>query len=111
MEPDLKTPIPPKTLSRESRRIWRDITGEWVLDTQALIVLKVALESYDRLQSARQEIERDGVTVDTPTGYKREHPSIKVEKQSRDGFLASWRLLGLNISPPGEVGRPAGGFS
>ena len=101
-----KTQRPPGNLSNESKGIWKKLNSEWEFDTQALLILKTALEAYDRLTEARQQIDTEGITYTTGTGFKREHPSLKVEKQSRDGFLAAWRMLNLNIEPPGDIGRP-----
>ena len=101
-----KTARTPGNLSNESKGIWKKLNSEWEFDTQALLILKTALEAYDRLTEARSQIDEEGITYLTDTGYRREHPAIKIEKQARDGFLAAWRMLNLNIEPPGDIGRP-----
>ncbi len=99
----------PKSLSPEAKRIWNNICKEYAsLDTYFYTLLKVALEAYTRLQDARELIDKEGVCVKTPTGYQKEHPALKIEKEARSGFLQSMRMLNINIEIPGEVGRPPG---
>lgn len=99
----------PQNLSVESKKIWNKICQEYTgLDTYFFTVLKVCLESYDRLQQARIIIDGEGAMVKTPTGFLRENPMLKVEKDARSGFLQSARMLNLNLEPPGDVGRPPG---
>jgi P27 family predicted phage terminase small subunit len=99
----------PAHLSAEARRLWYKIARTYTdFDEYGFLVLRVALESFDRLQEARRAIEAEGVTYVTETGYKREHPALKTEKSSRDGFIAAIRLLGLNIDLPAGLGRPPG---
>ena len=98
----------PVNLSNEAKRIWKQLCLEWDLDYSALILLKTALESYDRLQTARKEIDQDDTTITTPTGHMKPHPSLRIEKEARQGFLMAWRMLNLNIEAPGEIGRPGG---
>lgn len=97
----------PRHLTKESKRIWRRIAKHWELEETEQVLLKVALEAYDRLQSARQKIADNGETYKTETGYVRENPLLKIEKEARSGFLQAWRMLDLGIDPPKEVGRPA----
>ena len=98
----------PKHLSREAKMIWRKINTERELYDCDLVVLKVALEAYDRLMDARRIIDSEGVYYSTDTGFKREHPCLKIEKEARSGFLQAWRMLNLNIEVPGDIGRPPG---
>ncbi len=99
----------PDNLSEESKKIWNTICREYTgLDTYFFTVLKVCLESYDRLQQARVIIDEEGVSIETPTGFMRENPMLKVEKDARSGFLQSAKMLNLNLEPPGDVGRPPG---
>ena len=99
----------PKHLSTDARSLWNKICKEYVdLDEFAFLVLRTALESWDRLQAARKILDLEGFFYESTSGLKKEHPAVKVEKQSRDGFLASLRLLGLNLAEPGDIGRPPG---
>lgn len=99
----------PRTLSKEAQKLWNQITGSYSdFDDYGCLILKVALEAYDRLQSAKATIDIEGSTLKTPTGHVKPHPCLAIEKESRNGFIAAIRLLNLNIEPAGEIGRPPG---
>jgi phage terminase small subunit len=99
---------PPKHLTRESKAIWRSLNTEWELGTSELLLLKTSLEAYDRLNAARMQIDTEGPTIISPSGLIKPHPCLKIEKESRAGFLQAWRMLNLDVEPPGTVGRPPG---
>ncbi len=100
---------PPQHLSAESRLLWTKLNAEWDFDLSQLVILKTALEAYDRLQAARRAIERHGVTTSKgPSGLLRANPAVAIEEHARAGFLQAWRMLNLGIEPPGGIGRPPG---
>ncbi len=94
----------PAHLSAEAKAIWREVITRCNPNSTAL--LKVACEAYDRLQQARREVARDGLTLVTPTGYRQEHPALKVEKEARSGFLQAWRILARGMTSSQDIGRP-----
>ena len=99
----------PGNLSKEGKKLWAEIVGGYSdFDDYGCLILKVALEAYDRLQAARVIIDEEGETIKTPTGYVKEHPCLRIEIAARNGFIAAIRLLNLNIEPSGEIGRPPG---
>jgi P27 family predicted phage terminase small subunit len=79
---------------------------EWEVGRDGLLVLQVALEAYDRLCQARRLIDTEGIIITDPSGRRRAHPALMVEKEARLGLLRAWRQLGLDVEPPGPVGRP-----
>ena len=93
---------PPAHLNKESRRIWRRLNEEYNLNSDHLLLLKVCLEAYDRLQSSRILLAEEGEVFNTPTGFKKPHPALQIEKESRSGFLQAFRMLNLDIEPPAE---------
>lgn len=99
---------PPKHLSKDAKKLWRQFTNEWDFETNTLLILKDALESYDRLQSAREQIDKLGMFYETETGFIKSHPALKIEKEARSSFLRAMKMLNLDIEPPGEIGRPPG---
>jgi P27 family predicted phage terminase small subunit len=105
--------IPPTIRTKESKKIWKEITTNWELDESMLILLTIALESYQRLQQAKAILDKTGLIIKTPSGQVKKHPALEAEKVARQGFLMAWRMLNLGIEAPGAVGRPAGrgGFS
>lgn len=105
-----RLPKPPTHLSREAKRFWRRVVESYDLDSGGLLLLRTALEAWDRMQEARREIEAKGLVLINPkTGVARQNPACGVEEKARQGFLRAWAQLGLDIEPPGPVGRPAGG--
>lgn len=105
----MRIPKPPEHLSKEARAIWRRVNEEFELDASGLLLLRTALEAWDRMQQARREIEARGLVIVNPqTGVAHQNPACAVEEKARAGFLRAWAALGLDIEPPGAVGRPPG---
>ena len=88
-----------KHLSKESLAIWKRLGEGFNFGDDHLLLLKVALEAYDRLQEARLQIEKEGSTYKTESGYTRPHPCLQIEKEARAGFLQAWRMLNLDLDP------------
>lgn len=99
---------PPKGLSREARRIWKEVIEGWELDTRSLTLLRVACESFDDMESARKEINQEGLIIKAPSGQKRKNPAVEALKAARDNFLRAWQALNLDVEPPKPIGRPGG---
>lgn len=93
---------PPKHLRDESRRTWRRIAAEYELTPDAGLLLKCALENYDRAQQARELVSREGLVLDG-----KRHPATDIEKQAYGLFQRFMRQLGLDIVPAGPTGRPS----
>lgn len=93
---------PPKHLSAESKRMWRRIQQEYELTPDAAGLLRVALENFDIGEQARKLIQAEGVVVDG-----KRHPATDVMKQANGLYLRAMRQLGLDIAPPGPIGRPS----
>lgn len=99
----------PKHLSVDSKRIWREIVAEYQIeDCAGLRILRVALESYDRAQACRKQIDREGLTVRDKFNQVKSHPLLSAERDSRQGFLAGIKALSLDLEPIKNIGRPAG---
>ena len=100
----------PKHLSKEAKKIWREIITEYAIDDIAgLKILRVALEAFDRAQAARETIDREGMTVLDKFNQTKSHPLLLIERDSRAAFLSGLKALNLDIEPlnPGP-GRPSG---
>lgn len=107
----LRADKPPKHLSREARRIWKQINQTWELNNSpdALLILRTAMEAFDRLQQAREVLDVEGVTVKTTTAAgdtkTLKHPALEAEKSARAGLLQAFRMLGLEFEASGLSGR------
>jgi len=100
----------PKHLSPESRKFWKALVNQSEIgDAAGLKILRVALESFDRAQAARQAIDQDGLTMLDKNGQKKAHPLLPVERDSRAAFLAGLKALNLDLEPLKDMpGRPRG---
>ncbi len=93
-----KSPKAPTHLSKQAAAFWREVTRDFELESDAVLVLQSACECWDRAQGAREAIARDGMVL---IGGK-PHPALAVEKQAYSLFLRSMRQLGLDIVAPGS---------
>ena len=103
----------PKTLSKETRLIWKKISAEYELSVSEGLLLQTALETYDDFVHAREILEADGWTFSTATGNIHRHPMAVVLKDSRSQFLSAWRDLSFpTIEAPAFSlpGRPKKGM-
>jgi P27 family predicted phage terminase small subunit len=101
-------PKPPTHLSRDAKAWWTRITAEFDIDNAAALVLQSCLEAFDRTRDARAALKRDGLLVKDRFGQPKAHPAAAIERDSYATLLRGWRLLGLDIEPPGPIGRPPG---
>lgn len=99
---------PPKNLSLRAKKLWKTVDDEWLLDKNALIILERVCESFDRYLQAKDLLDAEGIIIKSSTGLPKKHPAVEVERIARVGFLQAWRMLNLDVEPPGEVGRPGG---
>jgi P27 family predicted phage terminase small subunit len=101
---------PPSHLSKEAKKIWAELLSEYdITDAAGLRILRVALESFDRAQAARQTIDKDGMTTTDKFGQIKPHPLLPIERDSRAAFLAGLKALNLDLEPLRDrPGRPGG---
>ena len=104
-----KTITAPEYLSGSSKTLWQTICNGWELDEAYFSLLEIALLSLDRINQARENIEKNGLMIETPTGFDRPNPAVKVEQDYINRFLNAWSKIGLDMEPPREVGRPPAG--
>jgi hypothetical protein len=94
----------PAHLGAEGREFYANMVEEFgIVDASGIAVLVRGCECLDRIKQARGAIRRHGVVM-TINDKLVANPAIRIEKEARDGFYASIRLLQLEI--PKQVGRP-----
>ena len=102
-------PRPPRgRLSKDARQWWTRIVSQWELETASLLILESALEAYDRMHQAADEVNREGVTIKDQNGIPRKHPAVSVEAEQRGLMLRFFKALGIDLEAVGEMGRPPG---
>ena len=90
------TAEPPQHLSERSKSLWRDLVPRRASSPERLELLTVALEARDRMDLARLAVDADGMTTTTKTtGAVHLNPLLRVEKEARQQFLATWAALNL----------------
>ena len=96
-----KLPIrAPSHLSGEAKNIWKGIIDEYqISDVAGLKILRVALESFDRAQAAREAINKEGMTILDRWNQIKPHPLLACEIDSRAAFLAGLKALNLDLEP------------
>lgn len=106
MKHPTKKPAPPAHLSICSRKLWADVV-EPNDDPRRLAFIQCALEARDRADQARALIDREGLTITTArSGVAHVHPATRVEKESRQQFVAIWAKLGFDCNryrPPDPI--------
>ena len=83
-------PEPPTHLSPSARNWWTSVVETYVLAEHHLRLLQLCCEAWDRAQSAREQVDREGMTITGREGGIRPHPCIAIE---RDARLAVARLV------------------
>jgi P27 family predicted phage terminase small subunit len=91
---------PPGHLSDDTKSWWRSAVKNYALEEHHLRLLQAACESWDRLQQAREAINKDGITFRDDRGNLRAHPAVAIEKDARIGFARLVRELDLDCEPP-----------
>ena len=103
-------PKPPKAISAEARRWWREIQGEYnIRDAAGLLLLQTAAEQFGRMRLEEVVIEREGSVVKDRFGQPKQHPAVLNAREARSAMLKCLRDLNLDLEPLRDrVGRPGG---
>lgn len=101
-------PKPPAGLSRAASRWWRALIEEYDFPLDGLLTLEAAMQSYDRWMQAREILDAEGLTYLDRFDKPKPHPATLIERDSRASMVRALKCLGLDIQPPGPIGRPAG---
>lgn len=86
---------PPKHLSPESRKFWKEIVDAYDLQPEVLKVLQTACEAWDRMSEARKHIEAEGLLIDAGRYGRRKNPCVDIEQNSRAAFLRAISMINL----------------
>jgi P27 family predicted phage terminase small subunit len=94
-----KRPSPPKSLSAESRALWRKVVDEHVIaDSASIALVRQLCDSLDGLRACQQRIREDGLMIIGSRGQMRPHPLLASEAEYRRSFLATVRALRLDLT-------------
>ena len=99
-----KLPMPPKHLTQEAQRLWRDLArANRLEDRVRLILLTVAAECYDELRRAKSQLRADGPTIKTRFGEIKPHPAVTAERSARRGMLEALAALNIDLKARDHV--------
>ena len=91
-------PEPPAHLSERAKALWKQIVPARGWSPGRLVLLQTALESLDRADEARSAVQAAGLTTVTArTGVIHVNPLVKIEREARGQFLATWGQLRLGF--------------
>ena len=100
------TPEPPDHLRVPTADWWRSVLIDYDLEEHHVRLLHLACESWDRCQQAREQIDRDGLTIQTGDGGLKAHPAVAIERDARLAFARLVRELDLDAGAPSGSPRP-----
>lgn len=100
---------PPKHLSTEARRWWRELqTAYGLVDEAGLLLLQTAMESFDLANRAAAQIEADGLIIRDRYTTKA-HPAAAILRDARAQMLQALKALNFDLEPLRDSpGRPPG---
>jgi P27 family predicted phage terminase small subunit len=91
-------PEAPAHLGEPEKQVWAAVHRDFDLPTEtALAILTTGLESHMRARLAREQVDKDGMTIEGRDGQEKVHPLLGVERDARSGFLQAIKLLGLDL--------------
>lgn len=103
---------PPTHLLKPGADLWRKMVTEYgITDPAGLALLATAAECLDRMRAAQKAIKQHGEIVVDRYGAPKLNPACNLEKDARNGMMAAFRALNLDLEPLRDgPGRPASSF-
>ncbi len=104
-------PEPPSYLSASAAAWWRRVEDEYELEEHHLRLLTLAAGAWDRVQTAREIIDREGTTIVNNHGNTVLRPEAQLEQRASVVFSRLLRELGLGDDDESDgprLPRPAG---
>ena len=97
----MKIPTAPRSLSPDSRKLWRAILEDYPINDRAhLTILEQSLLALDRSNALRAEIDQAGPTVQDRFGQSKANPLLAAERDARNQFFGGMKSLYLD---PGTI--------
>ena len=90
---------PPAGLSKEAKRLWKQLAIELNLDGGGHLVLNLLAQSWDRREEARRALKQDGLIVADRFQQRKQHPAVAVERDCSLQILRCYHALGMDLQP------------
>ena len=99
---------PPKHLRHETAGSWSTVVANFDLEPHHLRLLRLACESWDAGQVAREAIAEHGAVYVDRFGQPRARPDVAMERDARVSFARLMRDLALDVDggPVDDVRPP-----
>jgi P27 family predicted phage terminase small subunit len=94
-----KTAPAPVHLGPRGKAFWNETLSAYAMDETDLPLVQAAAEQLDRAESARLQIEREGLTTKDRFGQVKSHPAVEIERQAHLAYVRIRRELGLDVAP------------
>jgi len=102
--------MPPRKLGAPGMALWNRVQAEYsIADIGGIEVLCQICQALDDVEALTAAVERDGRTIQTPTGVKA-HPALRDILQGRAFIVRSLAKLGVTLEPVKPMGRPGRGL-
>jgi len=99
-------PVAPAHLQPATKTWWHSCVREFELDSHHVRLFQAVSESWDRLQQAREILDREGLVYLDRFGAPRSRPEVAIERDSRIAFARLLRELAFDVSEPEETRAP-----
>lgn len=96
----------PAHLAPSTAAWWVQVHEDYVLEPHHTRLLTLAGEAWDRTQTARTVLDREGLTYTDRFDAPRARPEVNIERDSRIAFARLVRELDLDLEPPASGSRP-----
>jgi phage terminase small subunit len=106
MKSKSKFPAPPRHLRAQTKVWWKEVVQEFELESHHLKLLRLAAESWDRCEQAREALAEHGLTFLDRFEQPHSRPEIAIERDSRIAFARILRELALDVPTPDDVRIP-----
>ena len=104
-----RLPPAPRHLRADGKDLWKRVVSEYELPTDALLILQMACESWDRACDARRALDENGTVFVDRFKQIKARPEIFIERDSREAVARRLKQLGLDLEPlHAGPGRPPG---
>lgn len=105
-----KSTKPIESLSIEAEKLMTRIVEEYGIGDEAgLLIIRTAMEAYDRMKGCQAVIAADGITIRDKWEQIKPHPLLPHERDARAAMLAALKALNLDVEPLHDrPGRPTG---
>lgn len=100
MKDSTNTPKAPSNLRPATRKWFKSVVEDYELDGHHVRLLTLAAEAWDQAQTAREVLDRDGLTFLDRFGQPKERPECGILQNARIAFARLIRELALDVETP-----------